>query len=211
MTVDTGPSYHTQRQEASEALTQLAQANPQLMQVAGDIVVRSFDFPMAEELAKRLEKTLPPNLKEQEGQPELPPEVQQHIEMLGQQVQQLGQALEKASEHAEQLESGAEEKTKELLIKAYEAETKRLQVLGTAMQPEQVQALVMQTLQEVFSTPAPASGIEEEMQEHEQAEMMHMQQQMQPEMQEMPPDPPPDMGMDQQPPQGGFFTPETQP
>lgn len=211
VTVDTGPSYHTQRQEASEALTQLAQANPQLMQVAGDIVVRSFDFPMADELAKRLEKTLPPNLKEQQGQPELPPEVQQHIEMLGQQVQQLGQALEKASEHAEQLESGAEEKTKELLIKAYEAETKRLQVLGTAMQPEQVQALVMQTLQEVFSTPAPASGIEEEMQEHEQAEMMHMQQQMQPEMQEMPPDPPPDMGMDQQPPQGGFFTPETQP
>lgn len=206
--IDVGPSYHTQRQEASEALTQLAQANPQLMQVAGDIVVRSFDFPMAEELAKRLEKTLPPGLKEQEGQPELPPEVQQHIEMLGQQVQQLGDALEKASDHAEQLESGAEEKTKELLIKAYEAETKRLQVLGAAMQPEQVQALVMQTLQEVFSTPATSSGIEEEMQEHERAEMPQMQP---PEMQEMPPDPPPDMGMDQQPPPGGFFTPETQP
>lgn len=210
--IDVGPSYHTQRQEAAEALTQLTQANPQIMAVAGDIVVRSFDFPMADELAKRLEKALPPGLKEQEGTPELPPEVQQHIDMLGQQVQQLGQALEKASEHAEQLESGAEEKTKELLIKAYEAETKRLQVLGAAMQPEQVQALVMQTLQEVFSTPAPSTGIPEEMQEHEQAEQMHEMEQMQPP--EMPPDPgmPPDMGADQsQPPPGGFFTPEQQP
>lgn len=55
--IDTGPSYQTQRQEASEALTNLTQHNPQLMQVAGDIVMRSYDFPMADELAKRLENT----------------------------------------------------------------------------------------------------------------------------------------------------------
>ena len=37
--IDTGPSYQTQRQEAAAALTELATRNPQLMQMAGDIIM----------------------------------------------------------------------------------------------------------------------------------------------------------------------------
>lgn len=93
--IDTGPSYHTQRQEAAEALTNLTQHNPQIMQVAGDIVMRAYDFPMAEEMAKRLEKTLPPGVKDQEGpQAPLPPEVQMHMQQSEQQIQQLDHVIQ---------------------------------------------------------------------------------------------------------------------
>jgi hypothetical protein len=199
VSVDTGPSYHTQRQEAADTLTELTTRNPQLMQVAGDLVMRSYDFPMSEEIAKRLEKALPPGLQEQKGKPALPPEVENQLKQQEQQIQQLGQALENASNHAEELESAEETKIKELLIKAYDAETKRLQVVGTAMQPEQIQALVMQTLQQMLATPSPSMGIAEDYQEAEQQEVP----------QEMPPDP--SQFGQEEPAPAGFFTPEPSP
>lgn len=122
--VDTGPSYHTQRQEASEALTQLAQANPQLMQVAGDIVMRAYDFPMADELAKRLEKTLPPGMKEQEGQPDLPPEVMQQLQQADQQVQQMDQVIQKMTEEIQQKEEDARSAD----LKAQQAQSKVIEL-----------------------------------------------------------------------------------
>lgn len=91
--IDTGPSYQTQRQEAADALTSLTQSNPQIMQVAGDIVMRSYDFPMADELANRMAKTLPPGLQDQEGQEEIPPQVKQAIDQMGQQMDALTQEL----------------------------------------------------------------------------------------------------------------------
>jgi Phage P22-like portal protein len=95
--IDTGPSYQTQRQEAADALTGLTQANPQLMQVAGDLVVRSFDFPMADELATRLAKALPPGLQDDKGQQgQIPPQVQQALQQAAQEIQQLQQALQEA-------------------------------------------------------------------------------------------------------------------
>ena len=216
--IDTGPSYQTQRQEAADALTSLTQSNPQIMQVAGDIVMRSYDFPMAEELAQRLAKTLPPGLQEHESQPEVPPQVQQAMQQMGQQMDALTQELHASADKLQELQEGAEIKTQELSIKAYDAETKRMQVLGTAMGPEQVQALVMQTLQAALTTPAPGPQIYEDMQEMEQEEAQH------PEMQEgmpqgmpqgmppgMPPDMPPDpqvMPPEQNPPPAGFFTPD---
>jgi hypothetical protein len=125
---------------------------------------------MSEEIAKRLEKALPPGLQENKGQPELPPEIAQQLQQSQQQIQQLSGALEKAAAHADELESDSEMKLKELLVKAYDAETKRLQVVGTAMQPEQIQALVMQTVQQLLTTPSPSAGIQEDYQEYEQKE-----------------------------------------
>lgn len=44
------------------------------MQVAGDLVMQAQDFPMADKLAERLAKTLPPELQEQKpGQAQIPP------------------------------------------------------------------------------------------------------------------------------------------
>jgi hypothetical protein len=98
------------------------------MQVAGDLVMRSADFPMAEQLAERLEKTLPPELRDQkkgeEGQ--VPPEVQQHMQQMDQQIQQLGQALEAAATHAEQLEAEQAQKDLNAQMKLQAEQAKRM-------------------------------------------------------------------------------------
>jgi hypothetical protein len=156
--IDTGPSYQTQRQEAAASLTELASRNPQLMQVAGDIIMRAYDFPFSEELAERLAKTLPPGIADDKGQPQLPPEVQQHLQQMQDHVQQLGQALQGASSELAKLKGEQTMKFNEILVKAYAAETDRITALGGAMNPQMVQQLVMQTIQEVMERPDPLQG-----------------------------------------------------
>ena len=62
VTVEAGPSYATKRQESADTLTQLAQAYPQIMQVAGDIVAHALEIHDADALAERLKLTLPPQI-----------------------------------------------------------------------------------------------------------------------------------------------------
>lgn len=166
--IDTGPSYQTQRQEAADALTEITKTNPQIMQVAGDIVMRSFDFPMADELARRIEKTLPPNIKDDDTK--IPPQVQQQMQQLQQQVQAMDQGMHAAADKIEELQDEQEWKLKDLTVKAYSAETDRIKALGSGMTPEQVQALVMQTVMAAMQTPAPGPQIYEDVQELEQEE-----------------------------------------
>lgn len=108
VTVAVGPSYGTKRQEAFQALTEMSSRNPQLMQVAGDLVMKAADFPMAEQIAERLEKTLPPGLAEpKDGQPQIPPEAMQQMQAMGQQNQAMQQALQEASQMIGDLEQKA--------------------------------------------------------------------------------------------------------
>lgn len=162
----TGPSFTTRRMEAVDAMTAMTQANPQLWQVIGDLLVKNMDWPGAEDMAKRLKVTLMPAVQAEidgaEGQGTLPPQVQQMMEQLQQQIQQMGDALANAQEQVETLEADVDNRARELLIKAYDAETKRLQVVGSGMSPEQVEALVWQTLHQALTAPgldaAPEAG-----------------------------------------------------
>lgn len=80
VTVSTGPSYESKRQEAVASMLQLVKADPNVMPIIGDLVVSQMDWPMAKEIAARLKKALPPQLQEPEdGQPEVPPQVQAKI------------------------------------------------------------------------------------------------------------------------------------
>jgi Phage P22-like portal protein len=168
--IDTGPSYQTQRQESAEALTQLAKGDPQLMQIAGDIIMRSYDFPLAEEMAKRLEKALPPNLKDEpKGQPQVPPELQQHMQKQDEMIKQMGTALENAHTEVTKLEEEKEFKLLDLQIKAQDSDTKRLQVVGAGLSTEQIQALVAESVQAALVN-NPSQAIAEDMQEGEQDE-----------------------------------------
>jgi hypothetical protein len=90
-TVTTGPSYTTQREEAFDMLTQMAGGNPQIMQIAGDIIFRNSDIPGADELADRWEKTLPPALqpKKPGQQAPIPPQLVQQMQASGQMIDQL--------------------------------------------------------------------------------------------------------------------------
>lgn len=195
----TGPSFTTKRMEAVDAMTAMTQANPQLWSVIGDLLVKNMDWPGAEDMAKRLRLTLAPPIQQEldkdDGQPELPPQVVQAMEQMKQQLDAMAQELDARGRKIEELQTDNELKLNDQLIKAYEAQTKRIQATGEAMTPEMVQALVMQTLMQTLQTPPPAEPIVEEMMEIEQQE-------------HMPPMPPPQEQMQQEPPPGGFFTPE---
>jgi len=94
--VSTGPSYTTKRQEAVEAMLQLTQNYPPLLQVVGDLLISNMDWPGAHEIAARLKKMVPPELVEtgdKKQPPAIPPQVQQQIQVLMQQHEQLTQLV----------------------------------------------------------------------------------------------------------------------
>lgn len=211
--VKSGPAYATLRQEAAENLTQIVQANPQMMTILGPMWAKMQDWPEADKISRMLMAMAPPEVQQaaEDKAEQVPPQAQAQIQQLTQQIKQMGQALEKASEHAEKLEGEEEFKLKELLVKAYDAETKRISAVGAGMSPEQVQQLIMQTLQSALSAQAPAAQVQEDITEHEQREQ-YSEQPEQGAM--MPPGAPPGAPMQpppQPPDQGGFFTPEPSP
>lgn len=87
VTLSVGPSYSTARQETWDVLTQLAQAQPQLVQLCGDIMFENADFPGAQKIADRLRKTLPPGLADASNG-------QQQMQMLAAQAQQAQQTIQ---------------------------------------------------------------------------------------------------------------------
>jgi hypothetical protein len=64
-------------------------------------------------------------------------------------------ALQEASTKVRELEQDKQLEFNKLLIEGYSAETDRITALGGAMTPEVVQQLVMQTLQQVMTSPDP--------------------------------------------------------
>jgi hypothetical protein len=175
--IDTGPSYQTQRQEAADALTSLTQSMPNLSAVAGDLVVKSYDFPMADEISERLARALPPGLREDKSTPEMTPEHQQVMQQMNQQIDQLTQELHQSVDKVNELQDEKEMKLMELRVKAYEADTKRISAVSSGMTEEQIQALIMQAIQSSIQTPGLGPELQEEVQEMEQEEMQEPQEQ----------------------------------
>jgi hypothetical protein len=105
ITVTVGPSFATQRQEASETFTQLIQAFPPLMQIAPDLILKAMDTPYSDELAERARFLLPPQIQETLNKDKkLPPEVQQamgQIKQMQDMVMQQGQMVQAAAAEVE--------------------------------------------------------------------------------------------------------------
>jgi uncharacterized protein (DUF3084 family) len=135
----------TKRQEAAESMAQVLQANPQLWQVAGDLLVQNFDWPGADDLAKRLRKMIDPKLLEdsEDASPELIA-AQQQMQAMQAEMQQMAGMLQNVERSIENRE--VEIKEFDAKVKAYEAETRRLAAVQNSMQPEQIQDIVMGTI-----------------------------------------------------------------
>ncbi len=88
-----GPAFQTKRQEGAQLLTQLASAAPILMQAAPDLIMKTLDVPYAQEISDRLKKTLPANLQDNPDQPEVPPQIQQKLQQMGQMLDVLTKEL----------------------------------------------------------------------------------------------------------------------
>ncbi len=107
LTVTSGPSFTTRREEAAAQMTELLRAYPQGAPAMVGLMAKNFDWPGADELAERFEAMNPAN------QQQIPPEVQQ-------QLQRMQQAIEQLQGENKDLKAGNS-------IKRFDAETRRMQ------------------------------------------------------------------------------------
>lgn len=148
--VTTGPSYATKRQEAMEAMQMILQTNPQLWAVAGDLFIKNMDWPGAQEMAARFSKTLDPKVLDQTDDS---PEAQ----MMRAQMNDMANQMEQTAALVQQLQQSYDMQKlaideQNTQIKAYDAETKRIQATAANMTPEQIQDIVMGTVAAALDT-----------------------------------------------------------
>lgn len=170
---DVGPSFATRRQEAFNALTQIAASNEQFMGIAGDILWKVADFPEAQVLAQRWRKIIPKNITG-DG---IDPVIEQTMDAAAQQIEmQLGRIA--------QLEQDLANKEREFAIKEsaqalawtktgvqeiradFDALTKRLTSIGNAgpgISVEQLQPIIRQTIMELLQAGGPGADTPEEL------------------------------------------------
>ncbi len=153
--MDVGPSYTTKRQESAEQMMELIRVQPQAAQIMGDLLASNLDWPGADDIAKRFKAVLPPEVKAvlQDGQGgEQDPEMLiQQMTQLQQQMQEGQQILQQLQQENEELKTDKSVDVRKVQIDEYKAETDRIKVQQDGMTPEQVQQLILQTLQQVQS------------------------------------------------------------
>jgi len=119
LTVRSGPSFTSRREEAATQMIELIRAYPAAAPVIADLLARNLDWPGADEIAKRLAALLPPQVKG------VPPE----IEQARAQIAKLAQALAAARTQIEALKRDRVHEARKLEIEAFEAETNRLKAM----------------------------------------------------------------------------------
>ncbi len=163
VTVVVGPAYSTRRRESAEAMLEWAAKSPEIMQIAGDLIARSQDWPGADKFADRLAKAVPPQFQDEEdGQPQIPPQVQQQVQQMRQQLQQAGQMMQQLQAELEKAESDgldAQTKKAEIEIKENELVLKRMELdiklLEAQAKAGEVQARTDKTQAETAHIAAP--------------------------------------------------------
>jgi hypothetical protein len=123
LAVTAGPSFTTRREEAASQMIELIRAYPAAAPMIGDLLARNLDWPGADEIAERLQAAMQ---QQQQGQQQQPDPA----------------AMAKA-----QIEGG------KLQVSQFEAETDRMRAqaeMQSAMTPQQVQQIVIQTMRQVL-------------------------------------------------------------
>jgi hypothetical protein len=120
VTVEAGPSFSTRREEAANQMLELIRVLPPSAPLIADLLAKNLDWPGADEIAKRLQIMLPPQIQGQNPQ-------------VAQLMQQLQQQHGFAQQAVEQLKKMLADKSQEMTIKQYEAVNGRIQALATAV------------------------------------------------------------------------------
>lgn len=149
--ITSGPAYTTRRVEAAEAMMNAVQVFPEIMGIAGDLIVKAQDWPGADELAERLVKAVPPQYLSDKEKAEVGQQGQdaqalmQQQTQLQEQMQQTQEQLGKLQQENQMLKTKDAAKEADIEIKRYEAETARLTAYaalikdGAAMDLEKLQ------------------------------------------------------------------------
>ena len=159
VTVQAGPSFSTLRDESRSAMMELSGNWPKLMDVAGDEVVKSMDWPGAQTIADRIRKTIPPEFLAEDGQgQDLPPEVKQIMDQAAQHIQELEKQLQEAAS-GERVE----------VIKAKkDIEIARMNN-SSKMDVEELKSWIALQLQAMQPPPALTADVQQDIQENDTA------------------------------------------
>lgn len=170
---DTGPSFATRRQEAFNALTQIAASNKDFMHIAGDLLWKVADFPEAQALAERYRKIIPANITGDAPDPQtaqIMEQASQHIEQLQKELGDLTQKYQDRTREFDikegQLSLNASDTMLDNLRKDYEAINKRITSLGNsgpAISMEQIQPLIDQAVRNALAVGGPGADMPDEM------------------------------------------------
>ncbi len=165
---DTGPSFATRRQEAFNALTQIAAQNKEFMGIAGDILWKVADFPEAQVLAQRWRKIIPPNITGDAPNPQQEQMMHQAADKIEQQLALIAQQQKELADREQEFRIKHLEldlKLKEAMATQsrldYDAETKRLTSIGNSgpgISVEQIQPLVQQIIRGMLNAGEPGAG-----------------------------------------------------
>lgn len=118
LTVRSGPSFTSRREEAASQMIELIRAYPPAAPMIGDLLAKNLDWPGADEIAQRLAAMLPGQLKG----------VAPEVEQAKAQIAKLAQALQAAGAKIATLEQDRSHEARKLEIDAFEAETNRMRV-----------------------------------------------------------------------------------
>lgn len=163
-----GASFSTQRQQAQMAFTEMVRANPGILPAVGPLWAKTMDVPNADKLAQVLTAIAPPEVRAV-----LQPEKQAPTEQMMAENERLKQALQEATQIAEEMQAELQEaqaknqdkaaeievKEDQVAIQAFDAVTKRLQVIraeGGPVTPE----VIAQTMQQVLAQSQPTQEVE---------------------------------------------------
>lgn len=169
VTIDTGPSYQTQRQESADFIANAVQRDNSIMQVAGDLVWKSQDFPLAEEFSERYKKlpSIAP-LLDDKGKEQIPPQAQAQMQEMQQQMQAMDQAIQGMESELQKTQDAA----RQAELRAQIEESKRIKaetenyVLKAQSQLAKDEQEAIKHVQE--SIPQPEPQQEQEVSEQEQ-------------------------------------------
>ena len=91
--VEIGSAYSTRRQEAANAIIEIARVKPEILEVAGDILIDSLDVPNGQQLVKRIRSIMPPELLGDDVEAQRLQGLTQQLGELQQRLQQTEAAL----------------------------------------------------------------------------------------------------------------------
>jgi Phage P22-like portal protein len=169
---------NTKRQEAVNAMMEIVKAEPQLMNVFGDLLLRNMDWDGADLCADRMQKMLPPQLQDNSGDPKTQlMQAQQQLAALGQQHQALTQIVNQQTEiiKTKQVESQAkiqiaqmQELSQQAIVKMQEATKLAVAQMNASKDMNQQFAENEIKKYQIMHDSAHDKGMAGQQQEHEQ-------------------------------------------
>ena len=129
--LSTGPSYTTRVAEAGEAMMNAIQVFPQLMEVAGDEIVKAQSWPGADKIAERMKKAINPAfLDDNDPDKQAAQQANAGPQVSPEQIQEAMQRMQELEQENHDLKQKYDLELEKLKIEQYNAETLRIRALS---------------------------------------------------------------------------------